>query len=983
MMRLNGLLTLLWMTPTFLFGQAEPGAAPSAYQALEMADSCIRSEDYLAARQLYLEALPYFTEKEDYQQQSYIYLWLSETSYYTKGIQQAMKEAQYSRLLAESCLRPDTLSFYCTILQNLGLFYSVQSDFGRQMDYYLQSLDAALQYHGENSARAADAYMSVGAAFGRRGRWSECISYTENSLKIARKVDYPEGIVSALLNLSYSFAEQEDFEKAIQHQKQALVINTRLEERVRGLNNLGTLYNDIGEYAAALENLHSALQLRRTGYLSDGGIFSTLLNITYAHSESGRLDSATYYLETAIHGLLRRGKETERDLLQIAYNYKGKLLLVEGSPEAAEQATREALALRGNWRGINSSSFMLLGQTLLEQERYEEALDAAQKGLQWAAPGFDAANPMVNPPWETLESIAQARGLLKLKGDILRERGLASEEQNLLLASLSAFQQGDSLVMWLRNTYQSRLSRDLIAANANELYAGALHTLYHLYQQTGDTLFFDQALAFSEKNKALSVLENLNQLYARSFSGVPDAVVEAERQLLEEIEFYSNLVKRNRGYEADSLLAAWEGLIFEKRLQQDSLLNRIETQYPRYYQMKHGFQLSAVGPLQQELLSPGETLLEYFWGDDVLFVFLLTREKRQFFCLPAHQLADRILAVCQAVVRREPAFYQLSHELYKTLIQPLEPYIEGSKLAIVPDNILARLPFELLLYEPVSGEGLLQAQHAYLLKKYAIRNLFSANVALQARHQTAMTPANRAILALAPSFDAETASVESSGFANLPGARSELDSLEAAYQGLFLRGEDATEANFRKYCRSYGIYHIATHTEIDQRLPSASHFLMKEGAGEDGRLYVYELYNMRLDADLAVLSSCNTGTGEIKAGEGSASLAHAFAYAGCSDIVMSLWPVKDRTTPVLVKRYYDNMAAGMDRCEALRQAKLYYLEYDELFAHPYYWSGFLYMGSRAPLSLKRNWNLPRWPFMLLACFLALGLIFVLIRRGTL
>ena len=142
------------------------------------------------------------------------------------------------------------------------------------------------------------------------------------------------------------------------------------------------------------------------------------------------------------------------------------------------------------------------------------------------------------------------------------------------------------------------------------------------------------------------------------------------------------------------------------------------------------------------------------------------------------------------------------------------------------------------------------------------------------------------------------------------------------------------------------------------------------------------MYNLGLDAELAVLSACNTGIGKIRVGEGSASLAHAFAYAGCSDLVMSLWPVQDRTTPVLIKRYYDNMAEGMDRCEALRQAKLHCLEYDELFAHPYYWSGFIYVGSREELFLKKRTGLTLWPLLLLLGLIAAGLTIVLIRRGN-
>jgi len=979
-MRLHGLLLPVLLVPMFLFGQPDGSVQGSAYQALEQADSCIVSEDYAAARALYLEALPFFVAQEDHRRQSYIYLWLSETSYYFQEMPQAMEEAQHSRLLAESCLDPDTLPFYCTILQNLGLFHSAQGDFDAQMKYYQRSLDAALSYYGRHSERTADAYLSVGAAHGRRGRWRECIAYTDTSLQIARTAGYGGGVASALLNLSYSFAEQEDYEKAIDYQKQALVEATTQEEQARGLNNLGSQYIDIGEYAAALENLRRALQLRKKLYLpSDYNVFSTLLNIARAHSESGQLDSAGFYLDEAIRGLLQSARGPDRGLLQIAYNYKGKLLLQSGVPVPAEQAIRQALAASGARRNINSSSWMLLGEALLAQGRFEEALEAAQLGLQWAAPGFDSPNPMDNPPWESLESVGQGRGLLKLKGDILRMSGLASGRMELLQASLATFGQADSLVIWSRKAYQSRASRDQMAANANELYAGALRTLYHLYRQTGDSLYFDRALSFSEKNKALSVLENLNGLYARSFSGVPDAVVEAEGRLLEEVEFYSNLTKLYREEESSEQLAHWEEALFEKRWQQDSLLERIKEDYPRYYQMKHGFQLASARPLLEGLLSEGETLLEYFWDADAVFVLLLSGKQRQFLRLPAEGLAGKIQALRRSAVLKAPVFYSLSHEVYRLLVQPLEPYIEGGKLAIVPDNMLAYLPFELLLYSPVPPGDQPHSRHAYLLKKYSIRYFFSANAALQAQRNKAAAGPREQILALAPDFEEGGHAAQRGGerFARLPGARAELDSLEKDFRGLFLKGREASEALFKEGCGRYGAYHIATHTDINERLPSASYLLLEGGGGQDGRLHAFELYGMRLDAELAVLSACNTGIGEIRVGEGSASLAHAFAYAGCPNMVMSLWPVKDRTTPVLIKSYYDNMAAGMDKCEALRQAKLDYLEYDELFAHPYYWSGFIYAGDRESLALEMRSGFPYWLLVLLLALIGAGLLFAL------
>ncbi|MCB0589543.1 MAG: hypothetical protein KDD06_29935, partial [Phaeodactylibacter sp.] len=115
---------LLLFAPVLLPGQSTPPEV-----ALEQAGLCIQSEEYPAARELFLEALPYYIAKGDYRRQAYIYLWLSEASYYARDIQQAIEEAEYSLLLAESCLDPDTLSFYCTILQNLGVFHSALSNF--------------------------------------------------------------------------------------------------------------------------------------------------------------------------------------------------------------------------------------------------------------------------------------------------------------------------------------------------------------------------------------------------------------------------------------------------------------------------------------------------------------------------------------------------------------------------------------------------------------------------------------------------------------------------------------------------------------------------------------------------------------------------------------------------------------------------------------------------------------------------------------
>ena len=108
-------------------------------------------------------------------------------------------------------------------------------------------------------------------------------------------------------------------------------------------------------------------------------------------------------------------------------------------------------------------------------------------------------------------------------------------------------------------------------------------------------------------------------------------------------------------------------------------------------------------------------------------------------------------------------------------------------------------------------------------------------------------------------------------------------------------------------------------------------------------------------ADLAVLSACETGGGRYTRGEGIVSLGKAFRYAGCENIVMSLWKVNDRTTADIMKLFFQNLGAGMGKDEALRQAKLSFLNDAEnrYFAHPNYWSAFILSGDALPLVAER------------------------------
>ncbi|MDF1699313.1 MAG: CHAT domain-containing protein, partial [Saprospiraceae bacterium] len=129
---------------------------------------------------------------------------------------------------------------------------------------------------------------------------------------------------------------------------------------------------------------------------------------------------------------------------------------------------------------------------------------------------------------------------------------------------------------------------------------------------------------------------------------------------------------------------------------------------------------------------------------------------------------------------------------------------------------------------------------------------------------------------------------------------------------------------------------------------------------EDGYLHTYEIFGQNLNADLAVLSACNSGNGKLVSGEGVLSMAHAFTHAGCPSILMTKWEVDEKSTAQIIENFYDNLKAGQHKSEALRNAKLDFLANAPLqLQDPYYWAGLVIIGSDEPL-FGGNWVLRYW-----------------------
>ena len=216
---------------------------------------------------------------------------------------------------------------------------------------------------------------------------------------------------------------------------------------------------------------------------------------------------------------------------------------------------------------------------------------------------------------------------------------------------------------------------------------------------------------------------------------------------------------------------------------------------------------------------------------------------------------------------------------------------------------------------------------------------------------------------------------------NLKWSEKEVTGISKILSGKVFLYDEASEEKFKILAPKANIIHLATHAVIDDEAPLYSKFLFSHSnkTAEDGLLHTYELYNMDLNANLAVLSACSTGTGKLVNGEGIMSLARGFMYAGCPNVVVSLWQVDDKSTASIMTNFYEEIKKGTDKDTALRNAKLEYLKNaEEVKSNPFYWASFVLIGNPDPVPFNQKSSGFYWIFILI--FVVFIFVFLLRKK---
>jgi CHAT domain-containing protein/tetratricopeptide (TPR) repeat protein len=797
-----------------------------------------------------------------------------------------------------------------------------------------------LLHQAKNQLEESNAFITLQGVYLKRGDIGEAFHYVNQALKLAQEAKARPAEASALYNLSIIYKLRGELQKALNSLKEELEIEHELQNRdkeVYTLYAMGSVYYDLGDLDKAREKYEQALSLSRTEETTASRRPGLLYNIGWILFRQGQPEEAM--------GLFRQALTASRELkdsetMAPALHNLGVAEISQGYLQEGFSSLRQALELR------KDKNPYPLAQTLRELGTAYDRLGDPDQAIGYFA--------------ESLK-IARRIGAPGLVAEALYRWALLDRKRERFEEALDKIGEAVRLVESLRSGVEADDLRTSFFASKRDYYELYIDLLVRLYQRHPEGPYLRDALAASERARARGLLDLLAVGKIELQQGIAPELRRRETELSSRLSWILDQVSQS------PLEGSWEPKIRQTEEEMGQFESEVRDQFPQYAGLRFPAPLDLGGT--QQLLGEDTALLEYFVGREGSALFVVTREGLAAYPLPpAAEISSRVQGVRSLVER--PAgldlseFRRQSAKLYQLLLGPArEVLAHKHSLLIAADGPLYVLPFEVLLKDEDRGRPL--PQLSYLLTDHAVSYVPSASVLRglrEAKHDEepgGLAP--KAFVAFAdpvsgPGPQPSPESPMARGIAAPSGSSlprliysaqevKEIAQLFQADQVKVYVGQEATKENVLGNPLVEGAQrvHFATHGYVDEVRPELSALILTPSAGsQNGNLTVADIFNMRLRADLVVLSACKTAMGKEVSGEGMVGLTRAFLYAGARTLVVSLWPVVDRTTADLMQSFYRSLGKAASKAEALRQAKLGMIRAGQ--ADPYLWAPFILSG---------------------------------------
>lgn len=733
--------------------------------------------------------------------------------------------------------------------------------------------------------------------------------------------DYPfneRGLLISEVSLGSVYSEMFKFDEGTRILNKALKRNIIREPQNLiwagdGYSALGSMYESLNKTAEAFrynELADQAYEKALEGYY-DNVYINFLYNTSAFQAKNGQYREAKEKIKKAV-GYILKTNGSDSYLTAVAYN-------------------KEAFV---HFQGKN----------------YKEA-------IKYARASEKILTKLISDGENMLDSITRANYLPFVK--YVRLKSQYALDPHLTAAQLeSILNELESEIRKLEDKKQifgDNESIGVIQSESRTIYEFTQNIAKELYIRTHDKKYLDKLLSIHESNIYSRIRHRLDWMKIVNYNNIPRSVLDREQKIIHDLS--GVLSSEQSATATQAALSKYQAEI--ERFKSD-----ISDSYPSYYQLRYGGLYSSVAEIQKNL-PRGTTAVKYILTEKETYVYVIDRQSVDFHVLDH----DRLLALLKAVDYFSRDMNKLSGQLnglYLVLWKPFQDKIRTKKVIIIPDQSLYKISFESLLRRPSTTHKDMVSNA--LIQDYVFSYDYSA--ALSGRSKT-NTDWSNDFIGFAPGFSVEDktkyhkATLGSPDhdddylrLISQPFTRDLMERLRSQFGGRLFLGETSTLDNFVRFAGGNKIIHIGSHAEADDNNPQLARLIFSKDPNDylkDNSLWLKDIYSCDLSSELSILTACETGASNNITGEGTISIGHAFSFAGSRSMLTALWKVDEQVSMEIVSLFYENMAKGMDKDEALRNAKLKFLETaDDRQLTPDSWAGLILMGDISPVELERK-----------------------------
>jgi CHAT domain-containing protein len=650
--------------------------------------------------------------------------------------------------------------------------------------------------------------------------------------------------------------------------------------------------------------------------------------------------------------------------------------------EQDDVATAIAKALKGynyvvGTQGLNT---LLAFQQLLNLAEVYYLTDDFRKSLQFSKKAMEVLRASLNSTSILLDSVRME--LKKPKAVLLKTKAEYQLRPKKDSVGLTPLYDQLNTALTILERRKSILTDaediELVMTEHADLVEFIKKISFELYKLTNNKKYLDRVMGLHESGLYNRIRSRLDKNDSLVFAGVPVKIQLEEKRLKSAIS-----EALNDDVADDKKISNYLKAVDNWNLN----LEKLKLEYPEYYELRYASIFKNMDHIQQTI-PENTTVIRYFFIENQLLALVADNSTSHIFPLEMDSVEENIALLTVHgldVVKTSAALYDLHRKLWL----PFSKSVQHNHVIIIPDGILFNMNFEILTPQKINSFKEFATKS--LLADYTISYQYSL-LLLNRENKSSGIIDN--FVAFAPGFlDVQKESYGSSlkdslvmdkGYFYLlpqPFSIALATKMTKTFGGNTFLLDRSTKESFTTNAGNHKIIHIGTHAESNNDFPEFSRLIFAKNTAandDDNSLFVDEIYNCDLRSNLTTLTACETGKPGYQEGEGMISLAHAFNYAGSESILTGLWKIDEQASSLLLETFYNNLAKGLRKDEALRQAKLTYLQNTNgRMLEPHYWAGLIIMGDTYPIQLKQKTSI--WYFLIPGFVLVLVFGFFVFR----